>query len=127
MNTKKEICAFSNALMSVPNGEELILDSFAAMYINLKKAKNVDCKNYQILNDFFKKLNIFPQMDDKGNISYEKREKKEVRKEDNINSNSKQFFKRRQLNNKGEKVLINDILFNLKDEIDGVIYISNNL
>ena len=32
--------------------------------------------------------NIFPQMDDKGNISYEKREKKEVRKEDNINSNS---------------------------------------
>ena len=154
MNTiKKEIVNFGNTLMSMPGGEVLILDSFAAMYIALRKAK-CDVKNpkYQLLNTLFKKLGIVPKMGEDGEITYktiEKKEKKEnpFEKVENKKDN-KDFFKKKNqnnsntskcanckhknyctyvLHNSGEKDLIDDIFFSLEKEIGGLIYIFNKL
>lgn len=146
---KKEIVNFGKILMTMPNGEELILDSFAAMYITLKKAK-CDIKNpkYQLLNTLFKKLGFLPKMEKDGKIIYETIEKKEnpFEKIENKKDN-KDFFKKKNQNNlniskcvnckykncctnilhKGEKELIDDIFFSFEKEITKLIYIFNKL
>lgn len=147
MNTiKKEIVNFGNTLMSMSGGEVFILDSFAAMYIALKKAK-CDVKNpkYQLLNTFFKKLGVIPKMGEDGEITYKTIEKKEnpFKKVEN----NKDFFKKKNqnnsnaskcnckhknycshvLHNSGEKELIDNIFFSLEEEIGELIYIFNKL
>ena len=151
MNTiKKEIVNFGNTLMSMPGGEVFILDSFAAMYIALKKAK-CDVKNpkYQLLNTLFKKLGVIPKMGEDGEITYKTIEKKENPFEKVKNKkDNKDFFKKKNqnnsntskcanckhknycthvLHNSGEKELINDIFLSLEKEIDEWIYIFNKL
>ena len=150
MNTiKKEIVNFGNTLMSMPGGEVFILDSFAAMYIALKKAK-CDIKNskYQLLNTLFKKLGVIPKMGEDGEITYKTIEKKEnpFEKVENKKDN-KDFFKKKNqidsntskcnnckyknyccthvLHNSGEKNLIDDIFFSLEKEIGGLICVFN--
>ena len=149
MNTiKKEIVNFGNTLMSMPGGEVFILDSFAAMYIALKKAK-CDVKNpkYQLLNTLFKKLEVIPKMGENGEITYKTIEKKEnpFEKVENKKDN-KDFFKKKNknnsntskcanckgksycthiLHNSGEKELIDDIFFSLEKEIGRLICIFN--
>lgn len=151
MNTiKKEIVNFGNTLMNMPGGEVFILDSFAAMYIALKKTK-CDVKNpkYQLLNTLFKKLGVIPKMGEDGEITYKTIEKKEnpFEKVENKKDN-KDFFKKKNqnnyntskcanykhnnycthvLHNSGEKELIDDIFFSLEKEIGGLIYIFNKL
>ena len=147
MNTiKKEIVNFGNTLMSMPGGEVFILNSFAAMYIALKKAKN---PRYQLLNTLFKKLGVIPKMGENGEITYKTIKKKEnpFEKVENKKDN-KNFFKKKNqnssnsskctnckhknyythvLHNSGEKELIDDIFFSLEKEIGGLIYIFNKL
>lgn len=135
---KEEIVNFGNTLMSMPGGEVFILDSFAAMYITLKKAK-CDVKNpkYQLLNTLFKKLGVIPKMGENGEITYKTIEKKEnlFGKVENKKDN-KDFFKKKNqnnfnasnvLHNSGEKDLIDDIFFSLEKEIGGLVYIFNKL
>lgn len=151
MNTiKKEIVNFGNTLMSMPGGEVFILDSFATMYIALKKAKcDINNPKYQLLNTLFKKLGVIPKMGEDGKITYKTIEKKEnpFEKVENKKDN-KDFFKKKNQNNSnaskcanckhknyythvlynsGEKDLIDDIFFNLEEEIDELIYIFNKL
>ena len=121
---KKEIVIFESesVLMNISNSERLILDSFAIMYIVLKKLGNINSKKYQVLNKFFENLNIVPQIDKEGNVFYrEKDQKGKEEKED------QQFFKRKNNSEYGEKKLINDILFNFENEIDELIYTLNKV
>lgn len=149
---KKEIINFGNNVMSVPGGEMIILDSFAAIYIALRKAKNVGSLKYQLFNVLFKKLGVIPKMNEKGEIIYKERIKKEnpfekVEQKENKKKENKDFFKKKNQNNlsskcanceyksyypyimhnSGEKELIDDILFNLEKEIGGLIYVFNKL
>ena len=153
MNTiKTEVVNFGNTLMSMPNGERIILDSFAAMHIALRKAKNVGSPKYQLLNVFFKKLEVTPEINEKGEITYKERIKKEnpfekVEQKENKKKENKDFFKKKNQNNfppkcancehknycphimhnSGERELIDDIFFSLEKEIGGLIYIFNKL
>ena len=122
MELKKEICNFGNTLINECN-ECLILDSFAVMYLNLKKEKkefkgdSLLNERYLLLDNFFKKLNIIPKEIRGGLVFYKKNQKEE-----------KQFFKKR---NKsfGEKNLLNDLFFNFEKEISkigGFIIINKN-
>ena len=136
VNTKKVVIDFGNELLSIPNGENLILTSFASMYLHLRKT-NVDCSAYQILRTLFRdKLGVIPQIEEDGTISYKKFERK--KKKSNVNKNNpsisqnqnsskenhQNFFKKK---NNGEQVLINDILFSLPNEIGALLYILNKL
>ena len=137
VNTKKVVVDFSNELLSIPNGENLILASFASMYLHLRKT-NVDCGEYKILRALFRdKLGVIPQAEKDGTISYKKFERK--KKKSNVNTkntpsasqnqnslkeNHQNFFKKK---NNGEQVLINDILFSLPNEIGALLYILNKL
>ena len=139
MNTiKKEIVNFGNTLISMPGGEVFILDSFAAMYIALRKANcSIENSKYQLLDAFFKKLGVTPKMGEDGEIIYKTIEKKEnfFKKVENKKDN-KDFFKKKNqdnfsdskcanckhknycthiLYNSGEKDLINDIFFSFVD------------
>ena len=151
MNTiKEEIVNFGNTLMNMSGGEVFILDSFAAMYIALKKAK-CDVKNpkYQLLNTLFKRLGVIPKMGEDGEITYKTIEKKEnpfekvenkkdnkdfFKKKNQNNSNSSKYanckhknYYNHVLHNSGEKELIDDIFFSLEKEIGRLIYIFNKL
>ena len=84
---KGEICKFGNALMDVPHGEGLILDSFALMYIHLKETKKVGYE-YQLLDGFFDNLGLTPQINEEKNVCYKK-----VKKEENIKQ--QKFFKKK--------------------------------
>lgn len=139
VNTKKVVVDFGNELLSIPNGENLILASFAAMYLHLKKT-NVDCGEYKVLRALFRdKLGVIPQAEEDGTISYKKFERKKkksnVNAKNNLNPSTSQnqnslkenhqnFFKKK---NNGEQVLINDILFSLPNEIGALLYILNKL
>ena len=135
VNTKKVVVDFSNELLNIPNGENLILASFASMYLHLRKT-NVDCVEYKILRTLFRnKLGVIPQAEEDGTISYKKfeKKKKKLNTKDNLFSSKNQnslkenhqnFFKKK---NNEEQVLINDILFSLPNEISALLYILNKL
>lgn len=135
--TKRIVVDFSNELLNLPKGENLILASFALMYLHLRKT-NVDCYEYKVLRTLFKdKLGVIPQEEKDGTISYKKFEKKKKKSNVSVKNNSsisqnqnslkenhQNFFKKK---NNGEQVLINDILFNLPNEIGALLYILNKL
>lgn len=131
MSIKKRVCDFGNDLMKVPNGEFLILNSFASMYLFLKN-NNTNCEEYKVLKNFFEnKLELLPSIDKDGNFVYTQIEKKQTTKKNNNPSQHHQFFKKTKRedcnNKKGEQELINDILFDLASEIGGVICVLNKL
>lgn len=134
ISTKKVVVDFGNELLNIPNGENLILASFASMYLHLRNT-NVDCDEYKVLRALFRdKLGVIPQAEGDGTISYKKFEKKKKKSntKDNLSSknpnslkeNHQNFFKKK---NNGEQVLINDILFSLPNEISALLYILNKL
>lgn len=137
VNTKKVVVDFGNELLSIPNGENLILASFASMYLHLRKT-NVECGEYKVLRALFRdKLGVIPQAEENGTISYKKFERKEKKSNANVKNNPsasqnqnslkenhQNFFKKK---NNGEQVLINDILFSLPNEIGALLYILNKL
>ena len=131
MSIKKRVCDFGNDLMKVPNGEFLILNSFASMYLFLKN-NNTNCEEYKVLKNFFEnKLELLPSIDKDENFVYTQIEKKQTTKKNNNPSQHPQFFKKTKRedcdNKKGEQELINDILFDLASEIGGVICVLNKL
>lgn len=92
------------------NGEKLLLDYLAIIYLDLKKLNNnryfEECK---ILEKFFESLELYPKIDKEGYISYKKVENKEKNKKET-------FFKKKKINLSKEKLsgeenLLQDILF----------------
>lgn len=152
---EKEIINFVNNELSTPNkkGINLLIDSFALMYIKIKaeKKNTKDNLEFSVLVDFFKKIGVIPKLNKEGEIVYINRE--------NINNNtnketiSKFFKKKNNYNNNNynnnnynnnnckdcilknvcsenqiekEKELIKDILFNFNKEMNNLVCIFDN-